>query len=379
MQTSRRGLNRYTRSGAKPRKSLFKKWLKTILLIGTILIILVLGIYGITQLLGSGSRPVRINASVTDTIRPMGELAVCYNGMTIYGINGAGKTVWTRQIGQDGDFSCCGNALVAWSGDQIYVIDKDGRSSYNDRLTEPVRFACIGDAYLAICIGDRLESTVLITDRNGNLIETLDFSDVCVMDMGFFGTDDKRLWVYSLDVAGQVPISKLSTYEPGKMATGAAEMNDTIIVNVYENGDYLLVSDLNRIAAYNYKCVEQQDISDVLVYGWEICDVRRVGKTSYSLLRPVGSGSGQEFTEIRLVSGMNSQAMRMISGCFAAGLSDRGVYGFGSNVIFFAPFGSKSIKAEYLTYQITDFVCMLDGGRAVLVSGSDVFILKLPK
>lgn len=70
--------------------------------------------------------------------------------------------------------------------------------------------------------------------------------------------------------------------------------------------------------------------------------------------------------------------MRLLSPCFASGLNSRGVYAFGSNVIYHAAYGQKTFQATYLSYTLTDYICMLEGGRAVLVSGNDVFILKLP-
>jgi len=385
MQNNPRRANPYTRMGAQPKKkgAALKRVLKRVLLICVLLAVLILGITGVRSLTSSSSKPVRINANPTDTIRAFGEDLIYYNGTTLYCVSNSGDTKWTFQLGMNGDFYASGEHVVAWAGNQVYVINEKGQSSYNDRMSDQVRFARIGDAYVSVCIGEEMDSSVLVMDHHGTRLESLEMSGVYVMDMGFFSSGEKLMWIYSLDVAGQVPISNLATYEPGRMSTGAVELNDTIIYDIYEHDDYLMVCDMSKITVYNYKCVEQKDIASVLTYGWQVCDTRPVGRTTYSLLTPLQSATASSetasFAEIRLVSNYSTQSMRLLSDCFAAGLTNKGVYGFGDNVIYYAPFGSKQFETHYLTYQITDLICMLDSGRAVLASGNDVFILKLPK
>lgn len=77
------------------------------------------------------------------------------------------------------------------------------------------------------------------------------------------------MWVLSLDVAGNAPISNLATYEPGRMSTGrAGAERPQLVYRVYSHNNNLMLVDTSTIGVYNYKCVEQTDIGSILVYGW---------------------------------------------------------------------------------------------------------------
>jgi len=78
------------------------------------------------------------------------------------------------------------------------------------------------------------------------------------------------------------------------------------------------------------------------------------------------------------VTNNSVHSLRLLSPCFASGLSEKGMYAFGDNVVYYAPYGSHQFKANFLTYTLADFFCMLDNGRAVVQIGDEVYILRLP-
>ena len=126
--------------------------------------------------------------------------------------------------------------------------------------------------------------------------------------------------------------------------------------------------------------MEQTDIGSILVYGWLMSDLRAEKRNTYALFEPMpDSGASSAFSELRLITNYSSKSLRLLSPCFASGLGDSGVYGFGENVIYYCPYGEKTFSAKYLTFRLTDFYCMLEGNRGVFATGNDVFILKLPK
>lgn len=381
----RRGKSAYVRSGVpgkRPRAPLSrpKKLLRGVVLMAVALGILILLIYGAVSLFTRGAKPVRLNALPTDKIAALGENVLYYDGAALRCVGPNGAARWAYQLGANADFRCAGGRIVAWAGNQLYVFDANGVCTFNDRMDAPVRFAAIGESFVAACLGDGASATVRVMNHNGVLTESIQVNDLYAMDVGFFSSRGRLMWLLSLDIQGNAPISNLSTYEPGRMSTGAVELSDELVYQIYEHNNLLMLVDTDTITAYDYKCVEQTNIAPILVYGWQMAGLRTAGNKTYALLAPQQDvGAGALFSELRLVTNYATQALRLHSPCFASGLNERGVYGFGNNVVYFIPYGESAVRATYLTYTLTDFICMLGGGRAVMASGNDVFIMKLPQ
>lgn len=355
--------------------------LKFVIIAAAALMAVIVAISLLSSLFQNSNTPVRINARPTDNIQAFGENVLYYDGMTLTCVDPNGKTKWQFTLGSNGDFYCTSSTVVAWCDKQIYVLDKNGTCTFNDRMSDTVRFARIGDTYVAAVIGTETASTVRIMNHTGTVFETVtdDLTDLYVVDVGFFSTGGRFVWIMSLDIQGNAPMTNVQTYEPGKLKTGEVDVDDQMVYKIYEYNSLLMFADTSKLRAYNYKMVELTDPEPILIYGWQVKQVRASGKNTYVLLESLPrSGTVTTFSEIRLVTNTTMKAYRLLSPCFASGLSEKGVYGFGSNVIYYAPYGSATVNANYLTYSINDFICMLDGGRAVLVWNDNVFILKLP-
>lgn len=350
-----------------------------VIIAAVVLILAVLGIYGISSLVSNTSSPTRINARLSDNIQGFGEDILYYDGATLHCVSHSGSVKWRFTLGMDADYTTSGSLIVAWAGNQLYVINKDGRSTYNDRMGGPIRFARVNDSYIVACIGeDPLNCTVYVLSHNGAILENNQVTNQYIIDIGFFTS--RYMWVLGLDIDSSSPISVLSAYEPGRMLTGGIELS-SMVYHIYMHNNLMMVTDASTIRAFNYKCVEQTDPSAMMVYGWQINDVRAVGRNTHVLLEPApgsGTGEGITYSELRLITNTTTHSLRLLTPCFASGLGDKGVYGFGSSVIYYAPYGSKTFTATHLTYTISDFICMLDGGRAVVASGDEVYVLKLP-
>ncbi len=363
--------------GRKPNKT--RQIIQLVIISAIVLMVCILAVFGLSRLFGRANDPKLISAQATDNIQPFGENLLCYNGMTLTCFGPNGSTRWAYQLGMDADYSCSKDMIVAWSGNQIHVLDKGGSPTFTDRLDGTIRFARVGETYVTACIGTEANCTVRVMNHTGGVVENYPFDGLYVVDTGFFSTKGQLVWILGLDVAGNAPITNLSTYQPGHLVAGKVDINNKMVYQVYLHNNLLMLVDTNKITAYNYKCVEQLDVDPVLIYGWHVKDVRAVGKNTYALLQQLPTtGDSSTFSELRLVENNSRRALRLLSPCFASGLSEKGVYGFGSNVIYYAPYGTGTFKATYLTFTITDFICMLDGGRMVFTTSNGVFIMKLP-
>lgn len=387
VRTSRK--SQYVRSGVPGhetpggrRKSNLPKIIRTAVFVVLIILAIAALIVGIRSLFGRSSGPVKINARPTDNLQPFGERALYYDGVTLHCVSASGSIDWSYSLGTGGDFKTHGTLVAAWAGTQVVVLNERGQPTYTDRMDEAIRFARAGENFIAINFGADLTSKLRVLGKDGTLLEnfTTQFEGLYLLDAGFFYNKEQLMWVLGLDIAGNTPITNLSTYEPGRMSTGAVELQDELVYRVYPHGNDLMVADTTTIRTYNYKCVEQTDLASMLIYGWQVKQVRTVNnRTTYTLLEHMpDSGDQPEFSEVRLATNYQVQSLRLLTPCFASGLSEKGVYGFSRNVIYYAPYGTNTFKATSLGFDVTGFLCMLDGGRAVLASGNDVFIMKLP-
>jgi len=345
-------------------------------LVGAVIII-----YLLAGLFSDQRKPRQITAARPDhIIQPLGRDALVYDGMflTCYDANATMR--WRYTLGLDASYRAADTMVAAWNAQQLHVIDKNGGAVFNDRMGGRVRFARVGESLIAACVGDESESVVTVLSHSGILQDSIPFPDLYVFDIGFFSQKDKLLWVLSLDLNGNAPITNISTHEPGRLLMGRQELMNQLIYSVYPQDNLLMLVGTSQIRAYDYKCVRQVNIPQVLVYGWQLSDVRTVGRNTYSLFQYMPQSSDSlYFTEIKVVANQNAQSLRLLSPCFASALNDKGVYCFSNSTIFYAPYGSSVFKSTVLPYQITKFICMLDNGRAVFASGNDVFILKLPE
>lgn len=353
-----------------------------LIIIGTlVLIAVVILVYLISGIFQDQNKPHTIAAKPDFNIQPFGKDVLVYDGMVLSCIDMNGANRWNFTLGLDADYWATKNMVVSWTGNQIYVFDRNGNTTFNDRLSgDSVRFARVGESFIAACVGQENDSVVYILNHEGVIQETISFPDLFVLDLGFFSQKEKLLWVLGIDLKSNVPITTVSTHDPGRMLMGRQELNNQLVYNLYTQDTLLMLVDTSQIRAFDYRCVQQENISPVLVYGWQMVDVRTVGKATYSLFQHMPqSNDSLYFSELKLVSNQNAQPIRLLSPCFASGLNDKGVYGFSTSTIYFAPYGSSTFKSTILNYQLTKFICMLDGGRAVLASGNEVFIQKLPE
>ena len=353
-----------------------------LIIIGTLALIgAVILIYLLSGIFRDQRRPRQIAAARPEyNIQPFGKDVLVYDGMILSCFDANGTNRWKYTLGMDAAYRATKTMIAAWSGHQVHVLDRNGDALFNDRMSGPVRFAQVGESLIAACVGDETDSVVTVLNHGGILQDSISFPDLYVFDIGFFSQKEKLLWVLSLDLNGNAPMTSISTHEPGRLLMGRQELNNQLVYSVYPQDNLLMLVDTSQIRAYDYKCMLQVTVPPVLVYGWQLSDVRAVGKNTYSLFQYMPqSNDSLYFSELKVVSNQNAQSLRLLSPCFASALGDKGVYCFSNSTIFFAPFGSVTFSSTVLSYQISNFICMLDGGRAVLASGNDVFILKLPE
>ena len=185
------------------------------------------------------------------------------------------------------------------------------------------------------------------------------------------------LWALGLDTSGTVISTELQTFQPGKLATGKSSLGENIAYAVYFADGILNVVDTRQIAHYNYRIIEQQN--PTLIYGYTLERVKEYRGTTYQLLIPAQEqDEGVRINNVRLIYGNQDRVLHLPGECLAVELGTRSVYGFSSGAVYVCRYGETMFKSYALPVNVTSVLGMISDNRAVVTSGSDVYVIELP-
>ena len=72
------------------------------------------------------------------------------------------------------------------------------------------------------------------------------------------------------------------------------------------------------------------------------------------------------------------RVLHLPGGCLAAALGTRSVYGFAENAVYACRFGETAFSAYALPINVTAVLGMISDNRAVVASGSEIYVIELP-
>ena len=73
------------------------------------------------------------------------------------------------------------------------------------------------------------------------------------------------------------------------------------------------------------------------------------------------------------------RVLHLPSECLAAALGTHSVYGFSSNAVYVCRFGDTTFKSHALPVSVTAVLGMISDNRAVVASGSEIYVIELPQ
>ncbi len=319
-----------------------------------------------------------------DTIMPFGQNVLYYDGVSIHCLSEKGSVRWSFQIGADAGYDCNNMVVAAWVGNTIYILDQNGNSSYNDNLGDEIQFARVGEQYVAAVIGGTTTPRLVVKDHTGaHMDEEADaYSDLIILDVGFYGKNGEYMWTLALDVFGTASNTILNTFEVGKMNTGEVSLGEPITYAVvYENG-VLRVINTRKMLTFNDRGTEDTSAS-VLVYGWRLLNYEVPERGNALLLFAPTSQTDNLFDirELRLISGKSDKRYSLPSTCIGATVWNRTVYALSGTQLFRA--GQND--SRFTTYDLpltapaTRLIGTLTNGHAVVACGEEVYVLTLPQ
>ena len=349
------------------------------------IIALVVG-YALT---GSGresiGRVTRIGATLSQNVMPFDDSVIFYDGTTLHCVAATGGNEWSYQIGTNADYDATQERIVAWSGNDLYILNSRGRLIYNNKMSDTIQFASAGSEYVAVFVGDADNGVVSVINSSGQIVDNVTISNQTLLDIGFFKAvtssstqETELMWVLGLDTTGTVISTELQTFQPGKLSTGKSSLGEHIAYMIYDINGGLEVVNTRQIMHYNYRVLEEKN--PTLIYGYTVEEVKQNNNITYQLLVPAQeTNEGISISNVRLMYGSVDRVLHLPSPCIAAKLGTHSVYGFASNAVYACKFGETSFTAHALPVNVTAVLGMITDNRAVVASGSEIYVVELPR
>ena len=340
-------------------------------------------------LTGSGretlGRVTRIGATLSQNIMPFGDSVIFYDGTTLHCVAATGGNEWSYQIGTNADYDATQERIVAWSGNDLYILNRRGRLIYNNKMSDTIQFASAGSEYVAVFVGDPDNGVVSVINAAGQIVDNVTISNQTLLDIGFFkavtsssAQEAELMWVLGLDTTGTVISTELQTCQPGKLSTGKSSLGEHVAYMIYDINGALEVVNTRQIMHYNYRVLEESN--PTLIYGYTVDDVKTSGNITYQLLIPAQeTNEGISINNLRLMYGNIDRVLHLPSPCIAAELGTHSVYGFASNAVYVCRFGETTFTSHALPINITAVLGMITDNRAVVASGSEIYVMELPR
>ena len=330
-------------------------------------------------------RVTRIGATLSQNVTPFGDSVIFYDGTTLHCMAATGGNEWSYQIGTNADYDATQDRIVAWSGNDLYILNSRGRLIYNNKMSDAIQFASAGSGYVAVYVGESDNGVISVINEAGQIVDNVTISNQTLLDIGFFKTvttssaqEQELMWVLGLDTTGTVISTELQTFQPGKLSTGRSSLGENIAYKVYSVGGELEVVTTRQIMHYNYRVLEQSN--PTLIYGYTIDDVKVSGGVTYQLLIPAQeSREGVRINNVRLMYGSVDRVMHLPSECLAAALGTHSVYAFSANAVYACKFGETNFTAHAMPINVTAVLGMITDNRAVIASGSEIYVVELPR
>ena len=338
---------------------------------------------------GSGretlGRVTRIGATLSQNIMPFGDSVIFYDGTTLHCVAATGGNEWSYQIGTNADYDATQERIVAWSGNDLYILNRRGRLIYNNKMSDTIQFASAGSEYVAVFVGDPDNGVVSVINAAGQIVDNVTISNQTLLDIGFFkavtsssAQEAELMWVLGLDTTGTVISTELQTFQPGKLSTGKSSLGEHVAYMIYDINGALEVVNTRQIMHYNYRVLEESN--PTLIYGYTVDDVKSSGNITYQLLIPAQeTNEGISINNLRLMYGNIDRVLHLPSPCIAAELGTHSVYGFASNAVYVCKFGETTFTAHALPINVTAVLGMITDNRAVVASGSEIYVMELPR
>ncbi len=355
-------------------------------------------------LLGAGGVIVIAAAVLLFTLSPatavQEEMEMPFTAGTPFEVNSAGiayisgenyhlmdfdtKPLWENTLySSDMKLAVSDKLFCAYNQDILHAVDVTGKLLYSKRETGAILSARAGLTRVAYFSeergnnddgtkGDIISANLYVLDQEGNVLSEQSFLNQNVVDYGFYGKNE-MLWVLALDVSGAIPVSRITTYNPGKYITGTIDVTEQIIEKVIVDNEYIYACGTTHIFIYTLFGDKKDSI---LIYGWKYMASRIIDDKMYFAYVPREKGE-ETFGAVKIIRMDKTPiSLNLQDNCQQAVFTDKLLYCIsGSNILSYTLDGVfNNVTPMPISY---DSVLKTGSDYAYTAKGDGVFQIAL--
>ncbi len=323
---------------------------------------------------------LRLSATNISDVQVEGEYIYYLEAGSLHCVSVNGKFEWNTGVDRSSNFKVTPYGIAVWRGSRFQIVDlSNGVVVGNANVQGDILTAVVGDIYSAAVVGPEHNSSVVFTDRYGNIIERLErFEGVTVLDCGFFEGRD-LFWIMTLDSSGSTPSCSISTYKPGRSKeTGSITDMDQVIYKVMFRSSNICAVGTNRLDVYDYTGSLRSGES-VNVYGWHLEAVDGTSENPLMVFVPNAQvGDTARIKDMRCLKGTSENHLHFPVECSDLSVFGSTVYGFSGSYLAVGTYGSSRSNVYRMPVSVDDVLGITSERYAVVTSGSAIYVLKLP-
>lgn len=309
----------------RPRRKPYIGWLAALLAVALV----GFAVFGIVKLI-SGTPNLDRGAVHLPASDPNGIFAwdggvLCIDQNTLICTDMTGKLLWqTKLPANNMKAARVGNLTTVWGGSYVLVIDESGNLKPMPSITGDIVLATPGINYYAVVTKEENQHRLrLYTVKDGKQIDEELFPFESVLGMGFFGDNLNQLWTLAVDSHGTQPVTKLTTYYPGKVTSGELTLPNEIGYAAFLQDKMAYIVGTHTLTTWDHV---SDKMPSKLIYGWNLQDVliEAGGKISF-LFSPAGADASGQISALWYINTSGGEyRIPLPAGCFKAMLRDRG-------------------------------------------------------
>ena len=326
---------------------------------------------------------VRIASGENAKVYPYENGVITVDGTNVRSYDELGQVQFDTEVPRaDMQAYRSGSYTVLWETNLVVILNSAGEVRINyDLGTNDIK------TIMAVCNSSQFAVAVIEEDQykikvyNYNEIEIWDnlYTDMSILDIGYFGEKNDQLWTLALDYHGTIPITRITTNYPGSSQTGRITVNDQVCYFLEPLDEEVYIVGTHHIQSRTYTDTK---LSEIMINGWAL-------QSSYAneqdniafLLAPVdATGTDVPLSALWYVTSSGEQyRISMPSGVKRGIVTEKKIYAISKEGIYYMNFNGQKRNFAKLNF-LTDEVIGVCGSKAVVLrSGINYYLVGLNK
>jgi len=306
---------------------------------------------------------------------------ICVDGTNAANIAADGSAKWQITLPEGVSEAHCsdsGSYCALWSESKIFIVNASGQIVVEHPLENTGKLLEVrcADSLFAVLMDEEGLHKIYIYDMKDKLQgDPMYYPDQLVMDFGFFTGGQQQLWTLALDSHGVVPVSRISTYNPGQSMTGLISLNDQVVYRCLPQEKTVYSVSAQYLDAWSYTGESQYS---KLIYGWLVQDIRADNGNVTALLAPAGTEDVAAISSLWVINVNQTECqITLPSGCKRAMLGEEKIYVAADSGIYSMNLDGSARRFYTAPFYIDSVVAAVSGRALVVQSQGNIYMISL--